>query len=154
MCVIFTHQIFGFLAFLCTILAIGNAFWEVYEGSIFTAFFPREPGTDVALSVFLSFWSYIIVLNTLVPISLYVRLVLSGTHSNISFGAFGFRWRHCNVSMLMSVWRSSDWGTASSSTGTGRCITRRTTLPPRRGPPRSMRSWARSSTSSVTRQAP
>ncbi|XP_076614179.1 phospholipid-transporting ATPase ID [Chaetodon auriga] len=66
--------IFGFLATMCTVLAIGNAIWEVKEGSVFTAFLPREPGIDVSLSAFLSFWSYIIVLNTVVPISLYVSV--------------------------------------------------------------------------------
>lgn len=54
-------------------MAIGNYIWEVKEGTVFTSFLPREPGTDLSLSVFLSFWSYVIVLNTLVPISLYVR---------------------------------------------------------------------------------
>uniref|UniRef100_A0A3Q3ESJ5 ATPase phospholipid transporting 8B5a n=1 Tax=Labrus bergylta TaxID=56723 RepID=A0A3Q3ESJ5_9LABR len=34
--------IFGFLAFMCTILAIGNLFWEVNEGSQFTVFLPRQ----------------------------------------------------------------------------------------------------------------
>lgn len=66
-------QIFGLLAFLCAIMAVGNYIWEVREGTAFIPFLPREPGTDLSLSVFLSFWSYVIVLNTLVPISLYVR---------------------------------------------------------------------------------
>lgn len=67
------RQIFGLLASLCAIMAIGNYVWEVKEGTAFTPFLPREPGTGLSLSVFLSFWSYVIVLNTLVPISLYVR---------------------------------------------------------------------------------
>ncbi|MEQ2291993.1 Phospholipid-transporting ATPase ID, partial [Ameca splendens] len=66
--------IFGFLFTLCFILAIGNVFWEVKEGSRFTVFLPREPGVNAALSSFLSFWSYVIVLNTVVPISLYVSV--------------------------------------------------------------------------------
>uniref|UniRef100_A0A4W6CB45 Phospholipid-transporting ATPase n=1 Tax=Lates calcarifer TaxID=8187 RepID=A0A4W6CB45_LATCA len=66
--------IFGFLASMCTVMAISNAIWEVREGSVFTAFLPREPGVDAALSSFLSFWSYVIVLNTVVPISLYVSV--------------------------------------------------------------------------------
>lgn len=66
--------IFGFLASMCSILAIGNAVWEGREGSAFTAFLPREPGIDAALSSFLSFWSYVIILNTVVPISLYVSV--------------------------------------------------------------------------------
>lgn len=44
---------------------------------MFTVFLPREPGTDASLSSFLTFWSYVIVLNTVVPISLYVRYVLT-----------------------------------------------------------------------------
>ncbi|KAM9323031.1 phospholipid-transporting ATPase ID-like [Pholidichthys leucotaenia] len=67
-------SIFGFLALMCAIMAIGNAVWEVQEGSVFTAFLPREPGIDAALSSFLSFWSYVIILNTVVPISLYVSV--------------------------------------------------------------------------------
>ncbi|XP_043952350.1 phospholipid-transporting ATPase ID-like [Gambusia affinis] len=66
--------IFGFLFTLCFILAIGNAIWEVKEGSAFTVFLPREPGVNAALSSFLSFWSYVIVLNAVVPISLYVSV--------------------------------------------------------------------------------
>ncbi|KAM4719225.1 phospholipid-transporting ATPase ID-like [Anableps anableps] len=66
--------IFGFLFTLCFILAIGNAIWEVKEGSVFTVFLPREPGVNAALSSFLSFWSYVIVLNAVVPISLYVSV--------------------------------------------------------------------------------
>uniref|UniRef100_A0A3B3VQK3 Phospholipid-transporting ATPase n=1 Tax=Poecilia latipinna TaxID=48699 RepID=A0A3B3VQK3_9TELE len=66
--------IFGFLFTLCFILAIGNAVWEVKEGSVFTVFLPREPGVNAALSSFLSFWSYVIVLNAVVPISLYVSV--------------------------------------------------------------------------------
>ncbi|XP_068165952.1 phospholipid-transporting ATPase ID-like isoform X4 [Antennarius striatus] len=66
--------IFGFLAFMCTILAIGNYVWELNEGSNLTAFLPRQNGNDAALSAFLTFWSYVIILNTLVPISLYVSV--------------------------------------------------------------------------------
>uniref|UniRef100_A0A671VVJ9 Phospholipid-transporting ATPase n=1 Tax=Sparus aurata TaxID=8175 RepID=A0A671VVJ9_SPAAU len=66
--------IFGFLASMCTVLAIGNAIWEYKEGTAFTAFLPREPGVDSGLSSFLTFWSYVIVLNTVVPISLYVSV--------------------------------------------------------------------------------
>lgn len=66
-------QIFGFLAFMCTILAIGNYFWELHKGTEFTIFLPRPDGNDAAFSAFLTFWSYVIILNTVVPISLYVR---------------------------------------------------------------------------------
>ncbi len=60
---------------MCSVLAVGNAIWEVREGSVFTVFLPRDEGLDAALSSFLSFWSYVIILNTVVPISLYVRYV-------------------------------------------------------------------------------
>lgn len=66
-------QIFGFLAFMCTILAIGNCFWELKEGSQFTVFLPRQDENSAGFSAFLTFWSYVIILNTVVPISLYVR---------------------------------------------------------------------------------
>ncbi|CAJ1071258.1 phospholipid-transporting ATPase ID-like [Xyrichtys novacula] len=66
--------IFGFLACMCSAMAIGNAIWEVREGSVFTVFLPRETGIDASLSSFLTFWSYVIVLNTVVPISLYVSV--------------------------------------------------------------------------------
>uniref|UniRef100_A0A674D6M4 Phospholipid-transporting ATPase n=1 Tax=Salmo trutta TaxID=8032 RepID=A0A674D6M4_SALTR len=66
--------IFGFLAFMCTILAIGNRIWEQLWGSEFTAFLPRQGGVDAPFSGFLTFWSYVIILNTVVPISLYVSV--------------------------------------------------------------------------------
>uniref|UniRef100_A0A3Q3KLL6 Phospholipid-transporting ATPase n=1 Tax=Monopterus albus TaxID=43700 RepID=A0A3Q3KLL6_MONAL len=66
--------IFGFLAFMCTILAIGNVFWELNEGSHFTVFLPRQNDNNAAFSAFLTFWSYVIILNTVVPISLYVSV--------------------------------------------------------------------------------
>ncbi|KAM6930861.1 phospholipid-transporting ATPase ID-like [Xenentodon cancila] len=66
--------IFGFLAFMCTILAIGNYIWELDEGSAFTVFLPREDGNNAGFSAFLTFWSYVIILNTVVPISLYVSV--------------------------------------------------------------------------------
>uniref|UniRef100_A0A3P9KVP8 Phospholipid-transporting ATPase n=1 Tax=Oryzias latipes TaxID=8090 RepID=A0A3P9KVP8_ORYLA len=66
--------IFGFLAFMCFVLAIGNYIWETNEGSGFTVFLPREDGVSAGFSTFLTFWSYIIILNTVVPISLYVSV--------------------------------------------------------------------------------
>ncbi|XP_054466422.1 probable phospholipid-transporting ATPase IM [Anoplopoma fimbria] len=66
--------IFGFLAFMCTILAIGNCFWEMNEGSQFMVFLPRQDGNNAPFSAFLTFWSYVIILNTVVPISLYVSV--------------------------------------------------------------------------------
>ncbi|KAF3851421.1 hypothetical protein F7725_013193 [Dissostichus mawsoni] len=44
---------FRFLAFMCTILAIGNCFWELNEGSQFTVFLPRQDGNDAGFSAFL-----------------------------------------------------------------------------------------------------
>ncbi|XP_041666161.1 probable phospholipid-transporting ATPase IM [Cheilinus undulatus] len=66
--------IFGFLACMCSIMTIGNAIWEATDGSVFIVFLPREPGVNASLSSFLTFWSYVIVLNTVVPISLYVSV--------------------------------------------------------------------------------
>uniref|UniRef100_A0A8C2H5C9 Phospholipid-transporting ATPase n=1 Tax=Cyprinus carpio TaxID=7962 RepID=A0A8C2H5C9_CYPCA len=66
--------IFGFLAFLCTILSIGNGIWEYQEGNSFITFLPRADGANASLSAFLTFWSYVIILNTVVPISLYVSV--------------------------------------------------------------------------------
>ncbi|TRY55627.1 hypothetical protein DNTS_008832 [Danionella cerebrum] len=64
--------IFGLLALMCIILAVGNGIWENQTGSEFNNFLPREENT--AFSAFLTFWSYIIILNTVVPISLYVSM--------------------------------------------------------------------------------
>ncbi|TRY65285.1 hypothetical protein DNTS_015442, partial [Danionella cerebrum] len=66
--------IFGFLAFMCTILSIGNAIWEYQQGNSFIVFLPRADGANASLSAFLTFWSYVIILNTVVPISLYVSV--------------------------------------------------------------------------------
>lgn len=66
-------QIIGILAFLCSFMTVGNAIWEMKEGNVFTVFLPRDSGVNTSLSSFLTFWSYVIVLNTLVPLSLYVR---------------------------------------------------------------------------------
>uniref|UniRef100_A0AAR2JTJ1 Phospholipid-transporting ATPase n=1 Tax=Pygocentrus nattereri TaxID=42514 RepID=A0AAR2JTJ1_PYGNA len=44
------------------------------QGTSFTAFLPRQDGANAAFSGFLSFWSYVIILNTVVPISLYVSV--------------------------------------------------------------------------------
>ncbi|XP_051925175.1 phospholipid-transporting ATPase ID-like isoform X2 [Hippocampus zosterae] len=66
--------IFGFLALMCSILAMGNYCWELGEGSAFTLFLPRQNGHRAAFSSFLTFWSYVIILNTVVPISLYVSV--------------------------------------------------------------------------------
>ncbi|MBV94382.1 Phospholipid-transporting ATPase ID, partial [Eschrichtius robustus] len=55
--------------------AIGNAIWEHEVGTRFQVYLPWDEAVDSAFfSGFLSFWSYIIILNTVVPISLYVSV--------------------------------------------------------------------------------
>nr|XP_055066724.1 phospholipid-transporting ATPase ID isoform X2 [Misgurnus anguillicaudatus] len=67
--------IFGFLVCMGVILAIGNAIWEKEVGALFQSFLPWDPPVDNCIfSAFLSFWSYVIILNTVVPISLYVSV--------------------------------------------------------------------------------
>ncbi|XP_009326539.1 PREDICTED: phospholipid-transporting ATPase ID-like, partial [Pygoscelis adeliae] len=67
--------IFGFLVCMGVILAIGNAIWEHEVGVCFQIYLPWDEGVHSAFfSGFLSFWSYIIILNTVVPISLYVSM--------------------------------------------------------------------------------
>lgn len=69
------------------ILAIGNAIWEHEVGARFQVYLPWDEAVDSAFfSGFLSFWSYIIILNTVVPISLYVRCVPSPPSSPRSPG--------------------------------------------------------------------
>ncbi|KAM9724378.1 phospholipid-transporting ATPase ID isoform 1-T1 [Menidia menidia] len=67
--------IFGFLVCMGVILAVGNAIWEREVGSLFQSYLPWDPPVDnFMFSAFLSFWSYVIILNTVVPISLYVSV--------------------------------------------------------------------------------
>uniref|UniRef100_A0A665VHD5 Phospholipid-transporting ATPase n=1 Tax=Echeneis naucrates TaxID=173247 RepID=A0A665VHD5_ECHNA len=67
--------IFGFLVCMGVILAVGNAVWEREVGSLFQSYLPWNPPVDNFLfNAFLSFWSYVIILNTVVPISLYVSV--------------------------------------------------------------------------------
>ncbi|XP_076983961.1 putative phospholipid-transporting ATPase IM isoform X2 [Tamandua tetradactyla] len=67
--------IFGFLVCLGIILAIGNSIWEQQVGDQFRAFlFWNEEEKNFVFSGFLTFWSYVIILNTVVPISLYVSV--------------------------------------------------------------------------------
>uniref|UniRef100_A0A673YH10 Phospholipid-transporting ATPase n=1 Tax=Salmo trutta TaxID=8032 RepID=A0A673YH10_SALTR len=67
------YSIFVILILLCAGLAIGNSFWYEEVGS--RAWYLKD-GKDQTASYrgFLSFWGYIIVLNTMVPISLYVSV--------------------------------------------------------------------------------
>ncbi|XP_056272175.1 probable phospholipid-transporting ATPase IM [Pseudoliparis swirei] len=75
--------IFAFLFCMGAILGIGNAVWESWIGRNFQVFLPWEEFQRSAVfSGFLTFWSYIIILNTVVPISLYVSVeVLRLGHS-------------------------------------------------------------------------
>ncbi|XP_059845434.1 phospholipid-transporting ATPase ID-like [Hypanus sabinus] len=67
--------IFGFLAMMCTVLAIGNSIWEFNKGYYFQVYLPWDKDiTNSSFSGFLTFWSYVIILNTVVPISLYVSI--------------------------------------------------------------------------------
>ncbi|XP_010188088.1 PREDICTED: phospholipid-transporting ATPase FetA-like, partial [Mesitornis unicolor] len=67
--------IFVFLALMCLILAIGNGIWEYDKGYYFQVYLPWAEGvTSASYSGFLMFWSYVIILNTVVPISLYVSV--------------------------------------------------------------------------------
>nr|XP_015224335.1 PREDICTED: phospholipid-transporting ATPase ID [Lepisosteus oculatus] len=67
--------IFGFLVCMGVILSIGNAVWEKEVGSLFQIYLPwDQPIDNFLFSGFLSFWSYVIILNTVVPISLYVSV--------------------------------------------------------------------------------
>ncbi|XP_038562061.1 phospholipid-transporting ATPase ID [Micropterus salmoides] len=75
--------IFASLICMGVILAIGNTIWESCIGRNFQVFLPWEGFQSSAVfSGFLTFWSYIIILNTVVPISLYVSVeVLRLGHS-------------------------------------------------------------------------
>ncbi|XP_051548243.1 phospholipid-transporting ATPase ID-like isoform X4 [Myxocyprinus asiaticus] len=75
--------IFGFLICMGIILAIGNTIWEQRVGSNFWAYLQwKELMSNSVFSGFLTFWSYVIILNTVVPISLYVSVeVLRLGHS-------------------------------------------------------------------------
>ncbi|XP_058028464.1 phospholipid-transporting ATPase ID-like isoform X2 [Ahaetulla prasina] len=67
--------IFLFLAIMCLILAIGNCIWEYSQGYRFQVYLPWATDVNSAFfSAFLVFWSYVIILNTVVPISLYVSV--------------------------------------------------------------------------------
>ncbi|XP_069910071.1 phospholipid-transporting ATPase FetA isoform X2 [Oryctolagus cuniculus] len=69
--------IFLFLIVMCLMLAIGHGIWENKIGYYFQIFLPWENyvSSSFVSSLFI-FWSYFIVLNTMVPISLYVSVEL------------------------------------------------------------------------------
>nr|XP_060617075.1 phospholipid-transporting ATPase ID-like [Anolis sagrei ordinatus] len=67
--------IFAILAVMCLVLALGHSAWEYYKGYYFQVFLPwADEVRSSFFSAFLIFWSYVIILNTLVPISLYVSV--------------------------------------------------------------------------------
>ncbi|XP_014652933.1 PREDICTED: phospholipid-transporting ATPase FetA-like [Ceratotherium simum simum] len=67
--------IFLFLGSMCFILAIGHGIWENKKGYYFQNFLPwKEYVSSSVVSAILIFWSYFIILNTMVPISLYVSV--------------------------------------------------------------------------------
>jgi len=91
-CWLYALQIFAFLVFLCLLCTICAGLWENWYGAEFQQILPWEtfiPGSyagdggadesktggGAAIIGIMTFFSYIIVLNTLVPISLYVRWV-------------------------------------------------------------------------------
>ncbi|XP_072462880.1 phospholipid-transporting ATPase FetA-like isoform X4 [Notamacropus eugenii] len=72
---ILVFWIFLFLVGMCFILAVGHGIWQTQKGYYFQIYLPWEEGIDsVGVATFLTFWSYIIILNTVVPISLYVSV--------------------------------------------------------------------------------
>nr|XP_020656339.1 phospholipid-transporting ATPase ID-like isoform X1 [Pogona vitticeps]XP_020656340.1 phospholipid-transporting ATPase ID-like isoform X1 [Pogona vitticeps] len=67
--------IFALLAAMCLTLALGNSLWEYHKGYDFRVYLPWGENVHSSLySGFLMFWSYVIILNTVVPISLYVSV--------------------------------------------------------------------------------
>ncbi|XP_068946163.1 phospholipid-transporting ATPase FetA-like [Petaurus breviceps papuanus] len=72
---ILVYWIFLFLAGMCFILIVGHGIWQTKNGYYFQIYLPWEEGVNSpSISTFLTFWSYIIILNTVVPISLYVSV--------------------------------------------------------------------------------
>ncbi|KAM9225592.1 phospholipid-transporting ATPase IC [Dugong dugon] len=67
------YTIFVVLILLSAGLAIGHAYWEAQVGNYSWYLYDGEDSTP-SYRGFLNFWGYIIVLNTLVPISLYVSV--------------------------------------------------------------------------------
>ncbi|XP_066871325.1 phospholipid-transporting ATPase IC isoform X2 [Kogia breviceps] len=67
------YTIFVVLTLLSSGLAIGHAYWEAQIGNYSWYLYDGEDSAP-SYRGFLNFWGYIIVLNTLVPISLYVSV--------------------------------------------------------------------------------
>ena len=83
-------------------LAIGHAFWYAEIGSKAWYLFDGK-NQDANHRGFLSFWGYIIVLNTMVPISLYVRSVQTHTHIH-GLGTIGFCIDNVNALHSMGIY--------------------------------------------------
>lgn len=128
-----SFQIMMFLVAMCLICAVLSGVWEFVTGRYFTAYVPWQSfsflGTDqdglhhVAFRAFLMFFSYIILLNTVVPISLYIRLHLTsyGTFDNLQlFSVETLRFVH-------SAWINNDTKMYYEPTDTPACA-RTTTL--------------------------
>uniref|UniRef100_H0XF37 Phospholipid-transporting ATPase n=1 Tax=Otolemur garnettii TaxID=30611 RepID=H0XF37_OTOGA len=67
------YTIFVVLTLVSAGLAIGHAYWEAQVGNYSWYLYDGQDGTP-SYRGFLNFWGYIIVLNTMVPISLYVSV--------------------------------------------------------------------------------
>uniref|UniRef100_UPI00398E54CE phospholipid-transporting ATPase IC isoform X1 n=2 Tax=Pristiophorus japonicus TaxID=55135 RepID=UPI00398E54CE len=69
------YMIFLFLILLSTGLAIGHTFWQSEIGNFTRSWYLDDGETDTpSYRGFIAFWGYIIVMNTMVPISLYVSV--------------------------------------------------------------------------------
>ncbi|XP_053134306.1 phospholipid-transporting ATPase ID isoform X3 [Hemicordylus capensis] len=117
--------IFGFLVCMGVILAIGNSIWEYEVGTCFQIYLPWDEAVDSAFfSGFLSFWSYIIILNTVVPISLYVSVeVIRLGHSYfINWDKKMYCWKRCTPAEARTTTLNEELGQVeyifSDKTGT------------------------------------
>ncbi|XP_023571715.1 phospholipid-transporting ATPase FetA isoform X2 [Octodon degus] len=67
--------IFLLLIIMCFIMAIGHGIWQSKIGYYFQAFMPWDNYVSSSVaSAALIYWSYFIILNTMVPISLYISV--------------------------------------------------------------------------------
>ncbi|CAE1294793.1 E7.6.2.1 [Acanthosepion pharaonis] len=109
-----------FLLCMCLICTVACGVWENVTGYRFQGFFPWEyfiPGSFVGnrqgskaagatIKALLVFLSYIIILNTVVPISLYVSFTLSFSLP-LSFSHFSLLFSHfCSLSFSLTLFRS------------------------------------------------
>ena len=67
--------IFATLISLAILMAILSSVWETKIGNVFLEYLPNDSSaSSPSMKGFLNFFSYIILMNTLVPISLYVSV--------------------------------------------------------------------------------